>query len=86
MPTTYLERGKVPAHFATEKETIAAAFKTLGIIKPEEAKVIVCENTLNISRLLVSEAVYKEIKGNVDLLDEDVKWTFDENDDVTMMC
>ncbi|MCI1931732.1 MAG: DUF362 domain-containing protein [Clostridia bacterium] len=86
MPTTYLERGKVPAHFATEKETIAAAFKTLGIIKPEEAKVIVCENTLNISRLLVSEAVYKEIKDNVDLLDEDVKWTFDENEDVTMMC
>lgn len=54
VPTTYLERGKVSPHFATEKETSAVAFKTLGKIKPEEAEVIVCENTLHISTLLVS--------------------------------
>ncbi|MEA4971608.1 hypothetical protein SDC9_68775 [bioreactor metagenome] len=86
VPTTYLERGKVPSHFATEKETVAVAFKTLGKVKPEEAKVIVCENTLHISTLLVSEAVYNEIKGKVDLVDENVQWTFDNNGDITMNC
>lgn len=86
VPTTYLERGKVPPHFATEKETVAVAFKTLGKVKPEEAKVIVCENTLHISTLLVSEAVYDEIKDKVDLIDENVQWTFDENGDITMNC
>ena len=69
VPTTYLERGKVPAHFATEEETIGVAFKTLGKTKPEESKVIVCENTLHIKDLLVSEAVYNEIKDKVDLLE-----------------
>lgn len=86
VPTTYLERGKVPSHFATEKETVDVAFKTLGKVKPEEAKVIVCENTLHISTLLVSEAVYNEIKGKVDLVDENVQWTFDDNGDITMNC
>ena len=86
VPTTYLERGKVPAHFATEEETIGVAFKTLGKTKPEESKVIVCENTLHIRNLLVSEAVYNEIKDKVDLLEEDVPWTFDKNGDITMSC
>ena len=86
VPTTYLERGKVPPHFATEKETIAVALKTLGKVKPEEARVIVCENTLHISKLLVSEAVYNEIKDKVELLEEDVQWTFDDKEDLTMEC
>lgn len=86
VPTTYLERGKIPPHFATEKETIAVAFKTLGKVKPQEAKVIICENTLHISTLLVSETVYNEIKDKVDLIDENVQWTFDENEDITMKC
>lgn len=86
VPTTYLERGKVPPHFATEEETVGVAFKTLGKTSPESAKVIVCENTLHISTLLVSEAVYDEIKDRVDLLEEDVPWTFDENGDITMRC
>lgn len=86
VPTTYLERGKVPPHFATERETVAVAFKTLGKVKPEEAKVIVCENTLHISTLLVSEAVYEEIKDKIDLIEEDVQWTFDCNEDISMNC
>ncbi len=86
VPTTYLERGKVPPHFATEEETVGVAFKTLGKTKPEEARVIVCENTLHINTLLVSEAVYNEIKDKVDLIEEDVPWTFDENGDITMSC
>lgn len=86
VPTTYLERGKVPPHFATEEETVGAAFRTLGRIKPEEARVIVCENTLHINKLLVSEAVYNEIKDKVDLLDEDVKWTYNDNSELTMSC
>lgn len=86
VPTTYLERGKVPPFFATEEETVGAAFKTLGKTKPEEAKVIVCENTLHIKTLLVSQAVYDEIKDNVDLLEEDVPWVFDENGDINMNC
>lgn len=86
VPTTYLERGKVPPFFATEEETVGVAFKTLGKTKPEEAKVIVCENTLHIKTLLVSQAVYEEIKDRVDLLEEDVPWSFDSNGDIDMYC
>ncbi|GFI61159.1 hypothetical protein IMSAG049_00316 [Clostridiales bacterium] len=86
VPTTYLERGKVPPYFATEEETVGVAFKTLGKTKPEESRVIVCENTLHISTLLVSEVVYNEIKDSVDLLEADVPWKFDENGDIDMSC
>ena len=38
VPTTYLERGKVPPHFATEEETVGVAFKTLGKQSPRKQR------------------------------------------------
>ncbi|MCD8037030.1 MAG: DUF362 domain-containing protein [Clostridiales bacterium] len=86
VPTTYLERGKIPPYFATEEETVGCALKTLGKTKPEKARVIICENTLHISKLIVSEAIYNEIKDKVELLEEDVKWEYDENGDLLTTC
>ena len=76
--TTFLERGKVPVHLATEQEAIDVAFGTLGAVEAEKARVMVIENTLHIGTLLVSEAVYEEIKDQVDLVEGGFSFAFDE--------
>lgn len=82
--TTYLERGKVPPHFETEKAAIDTAFKTLGKIKPEDAKVMIIENTLHLTELIVSESIYKEIKDEVSLIEEIIEWSYDSNGKLDM--
>ncbi|MGB4437688.1 MAG: lactate racemase domain-containing protein [Sedimentibacter sp.] len=82
--TTYLERGKVPPHFKTEKSAIDTAFKTLGKIKSAEAKVMIIENTLHINELLVSESIYKEIKNKVNLIKEIPAWSFDLSEKILL--
>ncbi len=82
--TTYLERGKVPPHFKTEKQAINTAFKTLGKIKAKEANVMIIENTLHINELIVSESIYKEIKNDVNLIEEIAEWSFDQNEKISM--
>ncbi|MGD9567689.1 MAG: lactate racemase domain-containing protein [Sedimentibacter sp.] len=77
--TTFLERGKIPPHFHTEKAAIDVAFKTLGKIKPKQARVMIIENTLHLKDMLVSESIYNEIKDNVNLIEEVPLWKFDEN-------
>ncbi|MCI1958471.1 MAG: DUF362 domain-containing protein [Clostridia bacterium] len=77
--TTFLERGKVPVHFDTEKEVIDVALRTIGNVKPEDARVMIIENTLNIGTMLVSESIYKDIKDRVELVDEDVKIKFNKD-------
>lgn len=76
--TTFLERGKVPVHFDTEKEVFDVALRTIGNVEPKDARVMIIENTLNIGTMLVSESVYKEIKDKVELLEEDVKIKFNK--------
>lgn len=82
--TTYLERGKVPPHFKTEKSAIDTAFHTLGKIKSQEAKVMIIDNTLNINELLVSEKIYNEIKNEVYLIEELPMWLFDISGKISM--
>ena len=77
--TTFLERGRVPVHFDTERESIDVAFKTIGGVKPEDARLMIIDNTLNIGTMLVSESIYNDIKDTVELLEEDVKIEFDQN-------
>ena len=76
--TTFLERGKVPVHFDTDRESIDVAFKTIGAVEPENARLMVIDNTLNIGEMLVSESIYNDIKDKVELIEEDVKLEFDE--------
>lgn len=82
--TTYLERGKVPPHFKTEKSAIDTAFKTLGKINTADAKVIIIENTLHINELIVSESIYKEIQNKVNLIKEIPEWSFDLSGKILM--
>ena len=60
------------------------SFKTLGKIKSADTKVIIIENTLHISELIVSESIYKEINNEIELIEEIPEWSFDSNGKILM--
>ena len=76
IPTTYLERGKIPPHFETEKDALDVAMRLFG--KGADTSLIIAENTLQIETLLVSEAVLKANPA-LEILESDISFTFDED-------
>lgn len=74
--TTYLERGKLPVWFDTEKEAVDAGFKTLGNFCCRKAKVAIIENTLHLEKMWVSESLLEELKG-VEILARGKELSFD---------
>ncbi len=74
IPTTYLERGKIPPHFETEKDALDVAMRLFG--HGAGTSLIIAENTLQIETLLVSEAVLKE-HPELEVLESGIELTFD---------
>ncbi len=58
--TTFVMRAMAPMHFATDEETLAAALQSLGGIDSEKARVLVVDNTLDLSRVEFSSALVDE--------------------------
>ena len=74
----------VPIHFDTDRRNLEEALKTVGYVKPENAKVIRIHNTLELDEILVSEIYLDELKGveGVTILEEPKDMEFDENGDL----
>ncbi len=68
IPTSYLERGKIPVVLPTDRALVEAGLKTIGPVKPENARVVVIKNTLELSRIYVSEALISEVQANSSLV------------------
>lgn len=73
IPTTYLERGKIPVYFDTEEETIAQAYKLAN--PGPDGRIAIIENTLHVQELLVSEQVLLE-NPELEVLEKGVAVTF----------
>ena len=48
---------RIPVYFDTDREVLDALFQTIGMIKPEESKVVRIKNTLEIGEVEVSESL-----------------------------
>lgn len=85
LPTTFLERGKIPVTMASDEKAIEAAFNTIGSVKPMEAKLAIIKNTLNLKELYVTEAALNEIdKDSIEILEQEIEIKFDENGNLTL--
>lgn len=73
--TTYLERGKIPIYFDTEREAVETGFRVCGA--PPSGRVAVIENTLHLENLLVSEPVLAD-NPDLEVVEREVPFTFDE--------
>jgi hypothetical protein len=56
------ESARIPITLDTDREAVQAALGTIGLVKPEEARVVRIQNTLLLEELDVSEALLPEVK------------------------
>jgi hypothetical protein len=61
------EKAAIPMHFQTDRECLKACFNTIGMVKPDAARIIRIKNTLTLDNLMVSRALEREIISNPDL-------------------
>jgi hypothetical protein len=57
----------LPIAFLTDRDVIDAALQTVGLVEPEETRVVQVSNTLHVGEVLVSEAYASEIESRADL-------------------
>jgi len=62
-----VQGGKIPIHFDSDREVLEAAMDTLALTDWGEARVMRILDTLNLERVLVSEAYLEALKGRPDL-------------------
>jgi hypothetical protein len=61
------EKVAIPMHFQTDLECFEACLNTIGMVKPDAARIIRIKNTLTLDRLMVSRALEGEAISNPDL-------------------
>ena len=61
------ESARIPITFDSDREAVEAALGTIGMVKPEEARIIRIQNTLLLEELEVSEAFLPEVRGRTNL-------------------
>ena len=76
----------IPLYFDTDRICIDRALQTIGLVEPENAKVLRIHNTLELGELLVSEAYLPEIEQREDLeiVGEAEEMVFDDKDDLPL--
>jgi hypothetical protein len=56
------ESARIPVTLKTDQEAVEAALGTIGLVKPEEVRIVRIQNTLLLEELEVSEALIPEVK------------------------
>ena len=74
----------IPIYFDTDREVIAKALQTVGLVEPGKERIVRIKNTLDLAEVLVSEAYLPEIEKRDDLevLEEPADMVFDDKGDL----
>jgi hypothetical protein len=59
--------GMIPPHYDTDRETLAAALGTIGLVEPAQAKLLWIHNTLDVAEVECSEAYLEAARQRSDL-------------------
>lgn len=78
----------LPVAFQTDREVLDSALASLGLVEPENARVVQIANTLHLKELLVSEAYLTEVRQREDLvlLDGPHEMEFDSADNLVPLA
>ena len=73
------EAGMIPLVYPTDADAVKAALSTVGMVSPQDARVIQIADTLHVSECLVSEAYLPEIQANaaIEILEGAAEMKFD---------
>ena len=79
-----LHSAKLPAQFPSDRSAISAMLDTLALDNPAQARVVRISNTLELTRLEISESLAEIAKGNDSLTveSEPFDWGFDSEDNL----
>ncbi len=79
--STFLNRAKIPIVADCEKEALEIALKTCWELEPDDIKLLIMKNTLDLEYLYVSKAVWEEVKDdkNIEPCGEWENLLFNEN-------
>ena len=61
------EKAAIPMHFQTDRKGLEACLNTIGMVKPDSARIIRIKNTLMLDKLMVSRALEREVISNREL-------------------
>jgi hypothetical protein len=78
------QKVRIPIHFDTDRKVLNAVFDTIGLVHPEESKVVRIKNTLRLDEIEVSEEFLYTARSRADLeiIGEPKDFEFDENDNL----
>ena len=73
--------GAVPLTYENDRMAIAAALQTVGLVEPEDARVVQIRDTLHLSELMISEAYRDSIHAtdNLEVIGEASAMEFDQD-------
>ncbi len=79
-----LEKAAIPMSFETDRECIEACLNTIGMVRPEEARIIRIKNTAKLDTLSASRALEGDVTSNPNLkiLKEWEPMAFDEENNL----
>jgi len=82
--STVVGAAKIPMFLNTEKEALLVAVKTCNRVKPEQAKIVMIKNTLELNHILVSEPLLADLAGreDIEVLGEPFSIEFDGEDNI----
>lgn len=67
LTSCFLERARIPITFETDREVLETAVQTCWRLTPDEARMVIVPNTLELSTLYVSEAMKADVEAHPDL-------------------
>jgi hypothetical protein len=78
------QKVRIPVYFDTDRKVLDAVFETIGMVKPEDSKVVRIKNTLKLSEVDISEKLVEFVKNRSDLeiLGEAKELKFDSDDNL----
>lgn len=78
------QKSKIPFYYDTDKEAIEVALETIGLTKPENARVIRIESTLRLTDLDLSEVLLKDVDlhSNLEVIGDTLPLQFDSSDNL----
>ena len=56
------EQGRIPPYYKSDREAIETAFRTFGMVKPEDARIVHIANTLRLEEMEISESLMAAAK------------------------
>lgn len=82
IPTSFLERGKIPVTMEDDMKLVKTALRTIGPVKTEDARIAVVKNTMELEEFYVSESLAEEVEENenLDFISDYSEWNFEDNE------